>query len=475
MSAIRSPLRWTIRLALTLAIQCGSSSAFVRGQCRVDQIKFPGDWTQINAKGDEVVFSPTIYKIWKLPGAGHDELLFGATDEGLTAGVDGVKPKNEWFEVMPKVLSKSYSQNFFSISIDGGRPRLRKVSEAERLQAQPVLNGYNYLSAADQNIDVFNQKNSSSGVQYAGKFFARSGRAWSNTVGVLSPKGRWLAVLSYTSPQQSSSIFEEGSEPDNGVIHVDIYDPATGKKVLAGKHLFRNAPSEIFSASVWVEDRYFLIPLDFNYGTCLLLKLPDGPACSSTIAPAGNRPEGFTVRAPGGWLAYTPFDKSFTIEVPATSRREVETFEGIDESTPADWMPLHSYTAITLLETPRAVFMRAYFISAFKVMFRGSTSEKQIDELIDVLVGKSKRLTSSKQISDGVREVTLASKDTEEDEFVRVRFIEKGARVYMLTYVTNTPDIYSRSATRFFNSFRTVLALHKSQVTQIQGGYQTIM
>jgi hypothetical protein len=445
-----------------LAIQCASSSALVRGQCRVDLLGFPGDWTTINAAGDEVTLLPTIYKIWRLPATGRDELLFGAAvrgDDELTVGYGGAKLKPEWFEAMPKVLSKFYSKDFFAVSIDGNHPRARKVSDADRLRAEPILNGYNYLSATDQKIDVLNDKNSPSGVRYAGKRFARSGRAWSDTVGVLSPTGRWLAVLSYTGSERkkSRSIFDEGGEPNNGVIHVDIYDPATGKKVLAGKHLFRYEPAAIFSASVWVEDRYLIIPLDLNYRTCLLLTLPDGPACFSTVAPAGDRPEGRTARATGGWLMYTPSDKSFTVEVPGTSHRELETYEGLDESTPAGWRPLHAYVAATLLETPRALFMRAYFISAFEVMSRGAASQKQIDEFVEALAGKSKRLTSSKQINIAgrrVREVTLASKDTEESEFVRVRFIETDARVYMLTYLTNSSDIYSRSATRFFNSFR---------------------
>jgi hypothetical protein len=463
MSNIRSLLRWSAQLALTLAIQCGTSSAVVRGQCRVDLLGFPGDWAKISAAGDEVVLLPTIYKIWRLPGTGRDELLFGAAvrgDEGLTMGYGGAKLKPEWFEAMPKVLTKSYSKNFFAVSIDGKRPRVRKVSDAERLRAEPVLNGYNYLSATDQKIDVFDEKNSPSGVKYAGKLFARSGRAWADTVGVLSPTGRWLAVLSYTSPEKRTKfrgVLEEGGEPGHGVIHVDVYDPATGKKVLAGKHLFREAPSSIFVASVWVEDRYLIIPLDFNSRTCLLLTLPDESACSSTVAPAGDRPEGRTVRATGGWLMYTPSDKSFTVEVPATSHREVETYEGLDESTPAGWRPLHSYVAATLLETPRAFYIRGYFISVFEVMSREAASQKQINELIDELAAKSKRLTSSTQMNiDGrrVREVTLASKDTDENEFVRVRFIETDARVYMLTYITNTSDIYSHSATRFFNSFR---------------------
>lgn len=92
-----------------------------------------------------------------------------------------------------------------------------------------------------------------------------------------------------------------------------------------------------------------------------------------------DRPEGFTVRAPRGSLTYTPSDKSFTVEVPGTSHREVETYEGLDEWTPNGWRPLHSYVALTLLETPRAYFISAYYTSVFEVKSRGAESEKQID------------------------------------------------------------------------------------------------
>lgn len=213
-------LRWSAQLALAFAIHCGSSYALVGAQCRVYLLRFPDDWTRINAAGDEVPLSDMIYKIWRLPGTDSDELLFGAASqgyEGLTAGYGGAKPKPEWSEAMPKVLvSKSYATSFFAVSTGGSRPRVRKVSDAERLRAEPVLNGYNYLSADDQKIDVFDEKNSPPGVKYAGKLFARSGRAWADTVGVLSPTGRWLAVLSYTSEEKRTKFrgdLEEGASP----------------------------------------------------------------------------------------------------------------------------------------------------------------------------------------------------------------------------------------------------------------------
>ena len=267
--------------ALILAILCGSSSAPAAVQGRADVISFPDDWTWIDSKGREVLPLPIIYKVWRLPGAGGDELLFGAArrgDEGYLFGeYVGQEPRQEWSGEVPRALGKLYSEDFFAVSLGGGRPRVRRVSEPERLRAEPVLNGYHYISDYKQKIDVFDEKNPPPGVSHAGKLFAKSGRTWAGTVGVLSPGGRWLAVLSYTSPgkrRKFRSVLEEGGEPERGVLHVDVYDAATGELVLAGKHSYRGDPSSILINSVWVEDRYFVMPLNFNLRKCMLLTLP---------------------------------------------------------------------------------------------------------------------------------------------------------------------------------------------------------
>ena len=265
--------------ALVSAILCGSS-AIATGQGRVDVVSFPGDWTWIDSMGREVLPLPVIYKVWRLPGAGGDELLFGAArrgGEGLKVGYGGQPLKPEWSGPVPSALGTDYSQDFFAVNLGGGRARVRKVSEPERLRGEPVLNGYHYLRDYEQKIDVFDERHTPSGVSYAGKLFAKSGRTWAGTVGVLSPGGRWLAVLSYTSPEKRRkfrSVLEEGGEPERGDLHVDVYDAATGGLALAGKHFYRGDPSSILSNSVWVGERYFVLPLNFNLRRCMLLRLP---------------------------------------------------------------------------------------------------------------------------------------------------------------------------------------------------------
>lgn len=277
----RQLFRWGARIVLVLAVQCSGTSALAAGQGRAEVVSFPDDWTWIDSKGREVLPLPVIYKVWRLPGAGGDELLFGAVrrrGEGLKVGYGGQPLKPEWSGPVPSAPGIDYSQDFFAVSLSSGRPRVRKVSAPERLRGEPVSNGYHYISDYEQKIDVFDEKNPPPGVSYAGKLFAKSGRAWAGTVAVLSPGGRWLAVLSYTSPEKRRkfrSVLEEGGEPVRGDLHADVYDAATGELVLAGKHSYRGDPSSIVSNSVWVEDRYFVMPLDYNLQKCLLLTLAD--------------------------------------------------------------------------------------------------------------------------------------------------------------------------------------------------------
>ena len=54
------------------AIQCGPS-LIAKAQARIDVVKFPDDWTHIDAKGNEVLMEAIIYRIWRLPGARRQE------------------------------------------------------------------------------------------------------------------------------------------------------------------------------------------------------------------------------------------------------------------------------------------------------------------------------------------------------------------------------------------------------------------
>lgn len=177
------------------------------------------------------------------------------------------------------------------------------------------------------------------------------------------------------------------------------------------------------------------------------------PAGLGAVAPAGVLPAGHAGRAQSDWQVYSPPDRSFTVEVPKPRHDEVEAYEGLDEPTPDGWKPVHSYTAVASLER-----LRAYFISVFEVDGARGADDKALDEFIHELAGEDKRLTRAEQTSvDGLRgrDYILSSRGADEPVFMRVRLVQSGARLYVLTYVSdNSGDLDSPSAQRFLNSLR---------------------
>lgn len=178
------------------------------------------------------------------------------------------------------------------------------------------------------------------------------------------------------------------------------------------------------------------------------------PACLGPESPTCERPGGRAVRAQSDWQVYAPPDQSFMVEVPQTPHDEAESYEDLDESAPRGWKPIHSYAAVASLDK-----LRAYFISVFEVDgARPGALDKAVDDFMRVLADKDKRTTGAEQVSvNGLRgrDFTLSSKGADEHEFMRVRFVDAGTRLYMLTYVTDTAgDLDSPSALRFLNSLR---------------------
>jgi hypothetical protein len=275
---------WQIlrQVGLLLALQVAHAPVVLGAQGRVDVVRLPG-WTWVDAAGKEIFPAySTIYKVWRLPRAGGDTLMFGVAVrgvEGSEMGYGGERLKLEWAEPPPSTLGKKYSKSFFAVSLGGDRPRVRKVSEPERLRGEPVVNGYRYIHSYKQQIEIFDVKNAPPGISHAGRDFAKTGKFWASTVGIVSPGGKWLAVFSYTSRKAPTPyrgiVLPTGGEPERGTIHADVYDASAGELVLSGRHSFGGVgPSSLFGNAVWVEDRYLAVPLDDHYRKCMLLTLP---------------------------------------------------------------------------------------------------------------------------------------------------------------------------------------------------------
>jgi len=109
---------------------------------------------------------------------------------------------------------------------------------------------------------------------------------------LVSPRQTWIAVFSFLQLWRAISITSRekpnpgfipglgGSEPGHGEVFLDLYDVSSGVRVIGARSPYGGtgsgfAPSMLFGASLWVEDRYFIMPLDWVLDGCLLGILPE--------------------------------------------------------------------------------------------------------------------------------------------------------------------------------------------------------
>jgi hypothetical protein len=102
-------------------------------------------------------------------------------------------------------------------------------------------------------------------------------------VALVSRRQTRIAIFSYSSREKASKSLIPGlnsTEPGSGEVFLDIYDTSSGEKVGSvhspyGKKPGGFAPSMIFGTSVWIEDRYLVVPLHWDLSRCFLGVFPE--------------------------------------------------------------------------------------------------------------------------------------------------------------------------------------------------------
>ena len=263
-----SHLSWTLlavsTLLLLIGLQCGA-----RHQ-PVPVLKVPGKFAVVRfghwLKDKNVHMSdPNRYEVRRLSA---DELLF--TVKELAYGDDSQK---EWTESNQGVFSK----NYYAVNIND-QFQSRTATEQEWKQASPILHSRHQVLSINDAASSKTDRQPEEGLAFRGKLFTRSGQSWGHPVALVSPKGKWLAVFSYTSkepPPQENALFGGKVEAGNGDLFLDVYDIASGEKVITGHAPFtNNAPSMRFVNALWIEDQYLVMPLDISTETCLIANTP---------------------------------------------------------------------------------------------------------------------------------------------------------------------------------------------------------
>ena len=246
----------------------------------VKKLHFPERWHEGTDPDATFDFIQQI-EVRKLSST-SDEFVFAAVPNGDN------EYAHEWND---KARKPVYSENSYAVTFTGS-PRVRAASKQEWESATRIV--------TESRMVHWNSPDLSSGeIEYRGKKFQKSGKYWQSAV--LSPRGKWLAIFSYTGERKRDLFFMDGGSVHDGDIFWDVYDTATGEKVFEWRARGVKTPTDRSGPVVWLEERYFLFPQDLDEQDFAVVTLPEFAAEQNpvTIAlPSRTDPNGARVPAP---------------------------------------------------------------------------------------------------------------------------------------------------------------------------------
>jgi hypothetical protein len=189
---------------------------------------------------------------WMESGGQPGELI---TTRELEIRRDVRSPAKELFFGALSLESHRYSRNLYAVMI--GNPKIRTLSTQRWEKAKRV-------DAKSEPLFPVSGYGKPNGVyEYSTKRYLETGK--SGGAAGLSPDRKYLAVMSYTDaferPQTMPPI--GGGEAMQGTAYWDVYDTRSGRKVFAGQMAYKGQSAGIiFSSAVWVDEKYFVLPLD---------------------------------------------------------------------------------------------------------------------------------------------------------------------------------------------------------------------
>lgn len=246
----RKRLRLILGVLLAFCSQCSWQTVANKDEKRLEVVRFPEPFTK-TVDGSTVALADTNGFVVRKKAGPQPELIFAM--KGLVSTQQGA-------------VESVFSDEFFAVSFDN-HFSVRAATADEWERAEQLPNTRRNLRSNKFGPASEPATHTEDGVRYQGKLFQKSGDFWGNTVGLLSPNGRFLAVFSFSSsakPRTSWSTLDGGmpDEPRPGEMFVDVYDASHGKPIQSGRAHYESSPSMLFYGALWVGDSYLVVPLD---------------------------------------------------------------------------------------------------------------------------------------------------------------------------------------------------------------------
>jgi hypothetical protein len=246
-----------IAVFLLLNLHCARVSHLVTGQQKegvaitlgegqFGLVKFPDDFSRKKVTSGTVTSATVIttlrYEIRRRSSS--NELVFRMSDHLDDQG------------------NPAESEDVYAVTLDG-HFKTRVSTEDEWKAAETVSS----LRRGDDVTSMQTPAVKDGRLERKGKWYPIAGKPEAVLDVFPSPNGRWLAVLSDTSEPSklpgSPLGFGQGGRT-KGEMFIEIFDTTSGEKVV-GRHVRHNgsgAPGTLFNNSLWLENRYFVVPID---------------------------------------------------------------------------------------------------------------------------------------------------------------------------------------------------------------------
>lgn len=153
----------------------------------------------------------------------------------------------------------------------GKTPRLRLITQDEWLTQEPVP----ITVKAAKTVRAFYPESDKTvrAVKFVGRSFPKTGPRFpfnDRDATSVSAKEKFLTVHSWSGTENTCDTFLCFGLPPHGRYWIDLYDVASGQRVVEIKGRYWDLEAaQLFGATMWLDDRYFVLPLNGDLRTFL--------------------------------------------------------------------------------------------------------------------------------------------------------------------------------------------------------------
>ena len=300
--------------ACTLLQSQGSPSSSGKPSSAMAKLHFPKHWIDATRPNEPIDDIPLSFiqqmEVRRAPNSAADEFLFAALPNG----------DNDYRHEVDRRLPKpQYSMNFFAVKLSSPlQVRPATNEEWESGARVPTKMRYAFSQGKDD---------ASGEIAYRHRHYAKTGKYWGG--GSVSPTGKWIAVFSYSGFKWPALLPFSGPTAKTGDIFWEVYDTVTGKKVFEWEGKNAQSPASLGHPVAWLEDRYFLFPVDEHAQDMIVVTLPPVTPEENPVTirlPARKDSSSQPVPAPStneAWTPLAPLTKEQAAKITAPSETEI--------------------------------------------------------------------------------------------------------------------------------------------------------